>query len=144
MLIYLNEISKKSKLVIKKTDDVIEFFLENSTYRENEKLRVAVEEMTSIVEDARYVLKMGDVYLPVPNIIGDKREKVERFNRYLGNKAKIIYLRSEEGKMELFNIKLMQLGLIESVTATVYEKAEQEISESMIDVEVMDKYLKNN
>jgi len=144
MLMYLNKISSKSKLVIKKSNKEIEFFLENATYKENEILKNSVEEMISVVHNPRYVLNFGDIYLPVPHIISDKRENVDRFNKYLGNKAKVLYLRSEEGKRVLFSIKMLQTGLVESVSSRIYESTPQDMSESIVDVEVMKKYLKNN
>lgn len=142
-LVEFNIINKKSKLIVKYINDEIQFFLENSTLRENECLKNALTEFISKIDNPRYVLRICDTYFAVPTILGKKQESVECLKNNLGGTGEIIYLRSAEGKRKLFNIKLVQNKLVDNIEIikNYIDATENKISENMINIEVMDKQL---
>lgn len=135
----IGELSTDSKLIIKDTHDGLVYFIENSTLKENEILKTSVNEMFSKLDNARYVIKLDKMYISVPSIIGRKKEFVKIFADILSSKAKIIYLKSEEGKKILFNIKLTQNKLVSTIEKNENYKKEDEssIKENIINVDIM-------
>lgn len=136
-LIYINEIDSKSKLIMKQVEGELEYYLENSTLKENTLLENSVNEIVSKLDNARYAIKINNCYFQVPDIIGKKNEYVKYFNKYLG--GKIIYLKSPEGKRELFNIKLLQNNLVKNITEKdeIISEKQNNISENIRSIRIM-------
>lgn len=139
----LNEISKESKLVINEVEDKIEYYLDNSSFHENDILKKSIKELTSKIDDARYAIKIGEFYFAVPSVIGKRAEQVALFKNNLTNKAEIIYLKSPEGKKALFNIKLLQNNLISTFNEVEENEKDKKntIADDMVNMEVMKNYL---
>ena len=138
----INVISLKSKLIINKFEDRVEYYLDNSTFQENEILKNSIAELTSKLDDARYAIKIGKFYFAIPTIIGKKVQYTEIFRRNLTTNSELIYLRSAEGKRELFNIKLLQNNLVSKFNkAKVVKNSKNTIAADGVNMEVMSNYL---
>jgi len=138
----IGAVSNSCKLIINKFEDKVEYYLDKATFHENEIFKTAISELTSKLDDARYAIKIENFYFAVPTIIGKNGEQAELFRRNLTNKSQLIYLKSPEGKKELFNIKLLQNNLVGKIEKTNIDKTSgSTITEDMINMEIMNDYL---
>jgi len=145
-LIYIQVIDASCELIIKENNEKLEYYLDNSSLKDNELLKKSVNEFLSKLDDARYAIKIDEFYFAVPSVIGKLNGHVKYFVKELGGNAEIIYLKSPEGKREMFNIKLLQSKLISNITKNDIIEAEENnsISDDIRNMKIMDNEFEKN
>jgi hypothetical protein len=131
-----------------------EFYLSNADIKENTIFRKAFSELSSSIDDPRYVITNGKRVYQAPELIGRKKENVVKLHKNIfGNISKgIIYTRTPEGKQLLLKLKMCQEEVIESnykidtLDKSIIENAENakvDMKSTKIDIEVMKDILEN-